>query len=152
MSIKCFYHPEQDAVGMCTQCGKAACHNCMKEVEGGMLCKGCIAHQLQAIQDESKAAEEERQATIGRAQRRLKISKIVFVVSAIAPLFSGAYMLSLPKDPQAPGMFGIIAGVLLASAIMGYTVWSCFWGFPAIWRGLRRMFAKMGLFVVLNPI
>src|SRR5215471_2315951 len=140
MSMKCFYHPEQDAVGMCSQCGKAACHNCMKEVEGGILCKGCIAHQLQAMQDESKVAEEERRAIVDRAQRRLKISKVVFAVSAVPPLFAGAYQLTLPRDPQAPGVVGMIVGVLLASAIMGYIVWSCFWGLPAIWTGLRRKF------------
>jgi cation transport ATPase len=153
--MKCFYHPEQDAVGMCPQCGKAACRDCMKEVGGGILCKGCIAQRLQGVQAESKAVQQDRQATIDGAQRKLKIAKIVFGVFFIFGIFltvAMVYQSIFSKDPQAPGFFAAIVGGALGSVFVGYIAWSFFWGFPAIWRGLRSMFSKMGCFVVLNPI
>lgn len=153
--MKCFYHPEQDAVGVCPQCGKAACRDCLKEIDGGILCKGCIARRLQAVQAEGRAVQQDRQATIDSAKRRLKISKIVFIVAfifGICVTVAMVYQSIFSKDSQAPGFFAAIVGGILASVIVGYFAWSFFWGFPAIWRGLRSMFSKMGCFVVLNPI
>ncbi len=155
--MKCFYHPEQDAVGMCPQCGKAACRDCMKEVDGGILCKGCIAQRIQAVQAEGKAVLQDRQATIDRATRRLKISKTVFVVFFIFGICVSApmvYHTIFSNDPQLPGLFRIVVvpGIVLGSAWTGYVAWSFFWGFPAILAGLRRMFSKIGCLVVLNPV
>ena len=153
--MKCFYHPEQDAVGMCPQCGKAACRDCMKEVGGGILCKGCIAQRLQAVEADNKAVLQDRQVTIDRAKRRSRISNIVFVVFFIFGMFltvAMVYQSLFSKDPQAPPFFAAVIGGLLGSVMVGYIAWSFFWGFPAIWRGLRNMFSKIGCFVVLNPL
>lgn len=150
--MKCFYHPEQDAVGMCPQCGKAACRDCMKEVGGGILCKGCIAQRLQAVQAESKAVQQDRQATIDRAQRRLRTARIVFIAFLVIGIVTPVASQMISADPGAPGFFSLLGIGIIGSPIVAYIAWSFYWGFPAIWRGLRSMFSKMGCFVVLNPI
>ena len=153
--MKCFYHPEQDAVGLCPECGKAACTDCMKDVGGGILCKGCIAQRLQAVHAESQAIQQDRQAIIDSARRKLKISTIVFIVFFCIGLLETValvYASIASKDPQAPGFFVAVLGGLFGSFIVGYIAWSFFWGFPAIWRGLRSILSNMGCFVVLNPL
>ena len=39
--MKCYNHPERDAVGVCVGCGKAAvCKECAVEVDGKIYCAG----------------------------------------------------------------------------------------------------------------
>lgn len=37
--MNCTNHPEKEAVGMCTYCGKPFCEECLIEVSGKMVCK-----------------------------------------------------------------------------------------------------------------
>jgi len=127
----------------------------MKEVRGGILCKGCIAQRLKAVESENRAVVEDRQATIGHAKKRLRTSKIVFVVFFLFGVFIGLRMLfeaMNSKAPNSPGFFSVLVGGLLGSVVAGYYAWSFYWGVPAVWRFVRRMFQGMGCFLVLNPI
>jgi len=35
--MKCFFHPDKDAIGACNQCGKGACVDCFTEDEHGAI-------------------------------------------------------------------------------------------------------------------
>ncbi len=48
--MKCTNHPEIDAQGMCTYCGKPFCKDCLVEVKGRMYCKQDLGNVL----DEAK--------------------------------------------------------------------------------------------------
>ena len=39
--MKCFFHPEREALGTCTKCGKAVCEECLQERRGRILCPTC---------------------------------------------------------------------------------------------------------------
>lgn len=41
--MKCYYHPEVDAVATCMDCGKAICQSCAVNVAGRLLCQQCLA-------------------------------------------------------------------------------------------------------------
>ena len=41
--MKCYYHPEAEAVATCTDCGKAICQICAVNVAGKLLCQQCLA-------------------------------------------------------------------------------------------------------------
>lgn len=41
--MKCYYHPEVDAVATCTACGKAICQSCAVNVAGRLVCQPCLA-------------------------------------------------------------------------------------------------------------
>jgi len=41
--MKCYYHPEIDAVATCTTCGKAICQSCAVNVAGRLVCQPCLA-------------------------------------------------------------------------------------------------------------
>ena len=38
-SLKCYEHPELDAVGVCSECGKGICDKCVVEIGGKLYCK-----------------------------------------------------------------------------------------------------------------
>lgn len=48
--MKCTNHPEIEAEGMCTYCGKPFCKECLVEVKGKMYCKSDLGNVL----DEAK--------------------------------------------------------------------------------------------------
>src|SRR4051812_17982473 len=37
--MRCFYHADREAVGVCKSCQRGLCHECAAEVEKGMACK-----------------------------------------------------------------------------------------------------------------
>jgi hypothetical protein len=54
--MKCYVHPEIEAVATCTNCGKAICQTCSVDVSGRVICQNCLASgnltrpPIQAIQ------------------------------------------------------------------------------------------------------
>jgi hypothetical protein len=41
--MKCHLHPNQEAIGACTSCGKTVCHQCAVEVSGRLVCRPCLS-------------------------------------------------------------------------------------------------------------
>lgn len=152
--MKCFYHPANDAAGMCPQCGRAACHECLKDVGNGILCKGCIAEQLRTVEAERQEAFQEQKESVAKARSRIRTSRVVFTIFFAVGLLETIIMLvgSQFHGPNATGLFSVIIGGGFAAVFMGYVAWSFYWGFPAIWNGLRRTLSNTGCFVILNPI
>ncbi|HEY4506115.1 MAG TPA: hypothetical protein VJJ24_01555 [Candidatus Paceibacterota bacterium] len=37
--MRCFYHPDDEAVGVCSVCGKALCRRSAADIEWGLACK-----------------------------------------------------------------------------------------------------------------
>lgn len=152
--LKCFYHLELDAAGICPQCGKAACHNCLKEVEGGILCKGCIAQRLRTVETEKRAVVQEQLATVEQARKRLRVAKIVFRVFFAFGIVvaTGLVVQTIISEGSGVANVGmVLVSGILGAAIVGYYAWSFYWGVPAVWRGIRRIFTGIRFFVILNP-
>ncbi len=39
--MRCFYHPEKEAVGVCQWCGRAVCMECQRTESGKVACPSC---------------------------------------------------------------------------------------------------------------
>lgn len=46
--MKCFRHPEADALGYCRQCGKALCEACRRDLRGVYYCEDCLVATVEA--------------------------------------------------------------------------------------------------------
>ncbi len=46
--MKCANHPATDSVAFCSQCGRALCAECKREVRGVVYCENCLATRLQS--------------------------------------------------------------------------------------------------------
>ncbi len=120
--MKCYTHPQVDAVGQCPECGRGICHNCSREVGG--LCPSCFRTGLLAEQ-----AEAHRRLT-----RTWVMTALVAIVGTIAAISSD-------------GAVGIL---LIPVAFAGG--WCFAWGWPSVWGWFRRhWFAVWGswLFIVI---
>jgi len=48
--MKCYNHPEIEAVGVCTLCKRAVCSECGIEVQGKLVCRECLAAGKTGVQ------------------------------------------------------------------------------------------------------
>jgi hypothetical protein len=49
--MKCFYHPQIDAVATCKNCNKGLCLECVSDVGNGVACKGKCESQVQGFNE-----------------------------------------------------------------------------------------------------
>jgi hypothetical protein len=56
--VKCVYHPQNEAAGICTSCSKSICYKCLEQVGGKNYCGDCASalfgeHDALAVQQTS---------------------------------------------------------------------------------------------------
>lgn len=119
-SMKCFTHPQADAVAQCSQCQKGICTSCAHNIGGATLCSSCYGNGL----------HEE----VAHAQRSV-VGAWVFtgVVTAIAAIV-------------AIGSISQGGGAILFIPLAFALSWCLFWGWPPVWNGFRTTFAGWGCF------
>ena len=83
----CFYHPERDAVAVCSKCGKPLCKECAIEYKGKIYCKDCLA-EIKGKETEQVYAKEEN---TGRNTAKVVITAII--ISAV--IIGGIILLSV---------------------------------------------------------
>jgi len=44
--MKCFYHPDRDAVSTCSACGRAVCKECQYITGSHPICRNCRGHKV----------------------------------------------------------------------------------------------------------
>ena len=49
--MKCFNHPEIDAIGLCTACNRGLCVDCVVDLERGLACKDRCEHEVRRLLD-----------------------------------------------------------------------------------------------------
>ena len=54
--MNCTNHPEREADGMCTYCGKPFCKECLVEVKGRMYCKDDLGNVLDEAKQQAASA------------------------------------------------------------------------------------------------
>ena len=55
--MKCYVHPESDAVGTCTHCGKFICDVCNTEIDGRNYCKNCVPIVFNEMKNKSNESQ-----------------------------------------------------------------------------------------------
>lgn len=85
--MKCFYSPEQDAVGLCKHCARALCLDCHAEIQGLLACKGHCEAEVQLIHD----TEQSRRQVLGRVGSDTRVQSTLqltggVVLIALTPL------------------------------------------------------------------
>lgn len=78
--MKCYVHPDAEAVGTCTQCGKNVCSNCAMEVDGKLVCKTCA----QGMANKQVAA-----ATAVNKKEPLFALVLSFFIPGLGQLYNG---------------------------------------------------------------
>lgn len=136
--MKCFYHETAEAVGLCSQCGKAACRWCIADVGGSMLCTSCLQMRGQQIQ-----AQQQNDAQ--KANIRIYIS---YAFAGLGLMIGGIVGMS----DSAPGSAGSRVLLVAFDGLLGtYVVWATYWGWPVAWGFWRGLFKKIGFLFSRTP-
>jgi transcription initiation factor TFIIIB Brf1 subunit/transcription initiation factor TFIIB len=105
--MKCVYHTDREAAGICGTCRKPLCEECsLKQTDGETLCSQCAA--LSAAQDavtgheERQAAHEERKAKAARKAKKPHVAMTVILILAGLVLLANVYMYMGPNTPDVP--------------------------------------------------
>lgn len=75
--MKCFYHPQSDAVGLCKHCQRGLCPACACERDGGLACRDRHESQVDQV-----TALIRRNVQVGVKSR--PVSLIAFAIFVVA--------------------------------------------------------------------
>ena len=119
--MRCFTHPQTDAVAQCSQCQKGICTACAHDAGGATLCSSCCEIGIRA--------------EITHAQSSI-VGVWVFtgIVTTIALFIAFG---SISQNGAAAILFIPLAFV---------ASWCLFWGWLPVWNGFRKIFAGWGCF------
>lgn len=132
--MRCFNHADTDAVGICQQCGKFCCKQCIQDVAGQLLCRTCLELANQSRIAEEREAREDALAEAEHLRRSAaKCIRWSWIVAAGCGLVTYLILAAAPTSgPDAPPLPAYVMGPLAA-----YVWWGIFWGFVWFWPRWR---------------
>ncbi len=129
--LKCFNHPEQEAVGVCTSCRKNICSNCAMEVGGKIVCKSC--GQNIANNNITRAAVP---TTMSATHKEPLLSVILsFFIPGLGQVYNGEAAKGLAL------FIGFVFSVILMTVACGFVTYLIIW-----------LYAMYDAFVVADKI
>ena len=128
--MKCAFHPEVDAVGVCVGCGKGVCAECKTELGGKIYCPNCA---------EEIFAERKKRSGLLTAGGILSIIGGAFnLINGIAIMSSFPFLASFPSDSFSTDAFP----QAFSSAFIGITIWFFVFGGVAVVGGIHALVRK----------
>lgn len=88
--MKCFHHPDRDAVAICKSCSRALCLECTADVPPGVACRGkCEADvtSLNLMIERGKTAYQKTGAAYTRNAIATLLFCIMFLAFGLLPVF-----------------------------------------------------------------
>ena len=107
--MKCFYHPEVDAVGVCQNCGRGICRDCAVEVGNALACKATCAAVLQSTPGKSKIIDPQGKVVFNG---RLFVFPMKYRFRTGLYLIMGALLIIVAMGDPADNGIIIVVGIL----------------------------------------
>jgi len=106
--MKCYRHPDRDAIAVCVGCGRGVCEDCAVKVGNRFYCKECAEKMLERPPQYASRiqSERERSATITVAAILFFIIGIIDVIGSLLIIAGGGLISSIP-------IFGFFSGAVL---------------------------------------
>ena len=105
--MRCFYHPEAEAVGLCKNCYKGVCRGCA-EVTNGVACKSRCEAEVTAL----NRLLEQSKATLLKGGGLPRQLAVFLALVGIVMLMSTASSMLISGVSWSNG-FGVVIGVAL---------------------------------------
>jgi hypothetical protein len=84
-AVKCSYHPEVDAVGVCTNCGRMICPDCGLQLRDRTYCKPC-ANEIFAAKLSPKSTAEGRSGLLKAGGILSILAGVMGLLTVVLPL------------------------------------------------------------------
>ncbi len=111
----CFYHPEKEAVAICSKCGKPLCKECAIEYKGKVYCKDCLEEIKKKEAENKKPQKKEESVKSEKSEKTVppktesttretaKTVMVAIIVSAI--IIGGIILLAIILRPKSGNGF-----------------------------------------------
>lgn len=133
--MKCFNHPERDAVATCQKCGKGLCRECAAKYTP-CLCDTCAAQLQRSQQQQAQAQEDSRKAKYKAAlvDTRSEFIKTSIIGAALA-VFMIVFMATQGGGTTIPGY--------LMFLVLGFSI-------PFGWKFLTYLQSFFPIWIIGN--
>ena len=108
--MKCFYHRDTDAVGLCRHCARALCAACAAERETGLACINRCEGEVDRV-----AALIKRNVRVSNESFSVALRSAVFVAGSIVL----AYLGYTSYEREFRILFFVLTALMLVLAISG---------------------------------
>jgi hypothetical protein len=114
--MKCFYHPQTDAVAICKNCSKGVCFECAVDVGNGVACKGKCEAEVQAVNQMIQRGIKNRNIS-GNYYKKMTV---IWLLIGVAALITSLLLWKSGRDGI--GLIPLAAVALIAAFIYGSMV------------------------------
>ena len=87
--MRCFYHQDQEAVGICKSCAKGLCNECCADVGKGLACKTRCEIDVRTLNDYIDQNMSAAPEVFKSARRKTYYASVFFVLMGVAFLSTG---------------------------------------------------------------
>jgi hypothetical protein len=108
--MKCYYHPQVDAVAICKHCQRGLCADCALEVSGGMACKNGLLNCPEEVREAQVVALRSRKSYQNAPQTYRRGALLAGAIGGTMTLYG---LLALRGLPNAVGEAVLPVGVAL---------------------------------------
>ena len=81
--MKCFNHPDIDAVGICKNCNKGLCMDCLTEVENGIACTSTCVEEVKLVNSLINRSKKSYRTASGAHMKNAFIYAVMGIVFII---------------------------------------------------------------------
>jgi hypothetical protein len=107
--MKCFNHSSVDAIGICKNCNKGLCVDCLTEIEDGIACTSTCVEKVRDLNNLIDANKRSRSVTSGAYYR----NAIIYALLGAVFLFFGSVEGQM-RTFLIPAAFVFFVGAMLA--------------------------------------
>jgi hypothetical protein len=107
--MKCFYHPDAHALGLCKHCQRGLCAACASERDGGLACRDRHESQVDQV-----SALIRRNVQVGVKSRPLSLISFAIFVIALLVLIDLALN---EENPNVRAMLYMLAAFSLVAVL-----------------------------------
>ena len=90
--MRCFYHPDREAVGVCKSCQRGICPECLSDVGKGIACKARCEEDARALVRLTDAAirhEPANEFIVARMRRTRLVTALFYLLVGAGFLVAG---------------------------------------------------------------
>ena len=141
--MKCAYHSEADAVGVCVNCGRMVCQDCSLILANKVYCQSCA--------DEIFAEKSSLPNKVGGRSGILTAGGVLGIIGGVTGLFYAILIVPLYTAVEGPDTFGISEeGVVI---LVAYAVLAIMQIIGAVMALKRKKFglAMVGAICGMSP-
>ena len=118
--MRCFYHQDHEAIGICKSCGKGLCPQCAADLDKGLACRSRCEEDVEALirlvqRNIQLEPTTTRLVQAGSSARRLA-SLFFFLIGAVFLFYGWTH-------EEGPEFLTFLGGIFIVYAII-HAVWS----------------------------